>query len=363
MKTFLEEIVTTSNKRETDIEALKNNGGAIVSYGAGSYALGVEKFLNSYGLTVDAFFVDDEYLNSKSNVAKNIITFSEVSQMFDKFSVVIANITAVTDTRKRLKQRDSKQIIGVYLFDCLFLEVFSHFNFEYIRKHIKKFEAVYHSLSDEQSKKTYIGFINTKITHNSDLLGTFNKDQYFCEDIVKLSNNEVFVDGGAFTGDTLLPFIEKTNGRFYKYYAFEPDAENASKLKDLIKGIDISGIASIQKGLWSKPEILRFSGDGIDSGSISEYGDKEILVDSIDNLCPDATFIKMDIEGAELEALKGAAETIKKNQPKLAICIYHRPEHLFEVPIYIKSLCLEYKFYIRQHRQEISGELVLYAII
>ncbi|MFH1618985.1 MAG: FkbM family methyltransferase [bacterium] len=70
----------------------------------------------------------------------------------------------------------------------------------------------------------------------------------------------------------------------------------------------------------------------------------------------------MDIEGAELDALKGAAETIKKNRPKLAICIYHKPSDLFEIPLFIKSLVPEYRFYLRQH-QPISCDLVLYAVI
>ncbi|EOS66974.1 FkbM family methyltransferase [Oscillibacter sp. 1-3] len=76
---------------------------------------------------------------------------------------------------------------------------------------------------------------------------------------------------------------------------------------------------------------------------------------------PKVTMIKMDIEGSELEALKGAKKTIQRNKPKLAICIYHKPEDMLEIPLYIKSLVPEYKLYVRHHSNS-NVETVLYAV-
>lgn len=73
------------------------------------------------------------------------------------------------------------------------------------------------------------------------------------------------------------------------------------------------------------------------------------------------TFIKMDVEGAELESLKGAKRTIQRDYPKLAICIYHKPEDMVTIPTYIKKLVPEYKLYIRHHTYH-TEETVLYAI-
>ncbi|OQY48104.1 MAG: hypothetical protein B6247_25605 [Candidatus Parabeggiatoa sp. nov. 2] len=95
---------------------------------------------------------------------------------------------------------------------------------------------------------------------------------------------------------------------------------------------------------------------------MTNLGEINIDVSSIDNLGVETTFIKMDIEGAELEALKGASETIRKYKPKLAIALYHNPQHLTEIPILIKSLCPEYEFFLRIH-SFFSRELVLYAVV
>ena len=97
--------------------------------------------------------------------------------------------------------------------------------------------------------------------------------------------------------------------------------------------------------------------------SVSNDGGTEIEVSTIDDICGEipVTFIKMDIEGSKLRALKGAKNTILKNKPKLAICIYHRAEDIFEIPRYIDDLAPGYKFFIR-HYCFYEDETVLYAI-
>lgn len=111
--------------------------------------------------------------------------------------------------------------------------------------------------------------------------------------------------------------------------------------------------------------MLRFQAKGNGSSCIDMDGSIDIPVMPIDSAVDAAervTMIKMDVEGAELESLKGARETILRNKPKLAICIYHEPKDLTEIPLYIKSLVPEYKLFVRHH-SNYFGETVLYAII
>lgn len=117
-------------------------------------------------------------------------------------------------------------------------------------------------------------------------------------------------------------------------------------------------------GMWREKAELGFTENG-DPGSRIEAGSStKIKVDSIDNICADetVTFIKMDIEGSEKDALQGAVNVIKRDHPRLAICIYHSLEDLYEIPLWIKETVPEYRIYIRHHSDN-EAETVVYATI
>jgi len=124
----------------------------------------------------------------------------------------------------------------------------------------------------------------------------------------------------------------------------------------------------IEKGVWEEKKLLCFGKTGTHSNILCEDGNIYIEVDTIDNFCRNekVTFIKMDIEGSELEALKGAEKQIRENKPKLAICVYHKEEDLITIPQYILSLNPEYKLYLRYFGSSdfnsLWTELVLYAV-
>lgn len=191
--------------------------------------------------------------------------------------------------------------------------------------------------------------------------------QYFVDDIMRLEKDEVFIDCGAYIGDTAQEFIEalKRQGAasYKEIVSFEPDEANYKAMKAL----KLPHHRCICKGVYDKPCTLHFDATPSKtrrvSGSVNEHGGEEIEVDSIDNALQGgkATFIKMDIEGSELPALHGAAETIKRYKPKLAICVYHKNDDLLTIPQYIKTLVPEYKFYLRAH-MDTCNDLVLYAI-
>lgn len=123
-------------------------------------------------------------------------------------------------------------------------------------------------------------------------------------------------------------------------------------------------IEVMQYGMWNQKEDLSFSKEGNAGSKVVEDGQIKICANSIDNVHAQdkVTFIKMDIEGSEKKALQGAESVIKKNRPKLAICIYHNPEDLYEIPFLIKEMVPEYKLYIRHH-SDTYAETVVYATI
>ncbi len=132
--------------------------------------------------------------------------------------------------------------------------------------------------------------------------------QYF--DLFPAGTDEVFVDGGAYDGTTSIDFIEWANGKYKKIYVFEPLAEMKNEIEHRLEGYE--NIAYYGKALWDKKETICFSEDATGS-SINGNGQVNIETTSIDSVIPASdkvTFIKMDIEGAELKALQGAAKTI-----------------------------------------------------
>lgn len=187
--------------------------------------------------------------------------------------------------------------------------------------------------------------------------------QYFEESIMIPQDNEIFVDAGCFNCDTSLLFKEWSNGNYKKIYAFEPDPSNFKNCNTIIRNTSLTNIELINAGLWSEDSILRFNAEGSSASSFSDTGSLNIEVVSLDNVLKGerASFIKMDIEGFELEALKGAQKTITTYRPRLAICIYHKPEDILEIPLYLQSLVPDYKFYIR-HYSNYTIETVLYAV-
>ena len=116
-------------------------------------------------------------------------------------------------------------------------------------------------------------------------------------------------------------------------------------------------------GVWSKKETLRFDANGDIGAKIDGNGACEIKVTNLDSIpdCNNATFIKMDIEGSELEALKGAKKIITNNKPKLAICLYHSDKDMIDIIEFVRKKYPFYKIYVRHH-SNIEGETVMYCV-
>lgn len=196
--------------------------------------------------------------------------------------------------------------------------------------------------------------------------------QYFDEDIVPRhtkGKKEVFVDGGSLNLSSSAQFMRWCNYECDKVVAFEPDRRCVKICEDVLEKMPkLKKVTQlVPSGLWSGETELVFN-------EVDNYGSSSFIIrkgDGNEQVIPTAsiddimegepvTFIKMDIEGAELEALKGAAETIKKYRPTLAVSMYHKPEDIVELPQFIKSLVPEYKLYLRNYHLD-HTETVLYA--
>jgi FkbM family methyltransferase len=238
---------------------------------------------------------------------------------------------------------------------------------QFYKQNHERLQNVLDLLSDEKSKKVLGGVIQYRIhkTPISQELYSEN-DQYFVRELIHISPDEVFIDGGAYTGDTIQQFMDTARRQKVKYkriIAFEPDGKNYKMLSNYYG--KKKNVTLIKKGLSIKEDTLYFKAAGaaaciVDNEKDASYKVPVVNIDSI-KACREATWIKMDIEGAEMDALRGAADTIKRNHPKLTICIYHSDEDMIRIIEYIHELVPEYKLYVRHHSRS-SVETVLYAI-
>ncbi len=186
-----------------------------------------------------------------------------------------------------------------------------------------------------------------------------NGTQYY--DVFLPGEQEVFVDAGTYNGDSLEGFLQWVNGREYKAYAFETSPYMCS----LIKAKNIPNVEVHNRAVWNCEEALTSTEPSRGSSVVGTGEDASFTLygTTIDSVAAGekVTFIKMDIEGAELQALEGAKETIVHCRPRLAICIYHKPTDIYDIGKYILELNPGYKLYIR-HYSTCTGETVLYAV-
>ncbi len=190
--------------------------------------------------------------------------------------------------------------------------------------------------------------------------------QYFDLPYLTYGENEVFVDGGSCDGTSAVRFVQQCGKRYKKILCFEPDRKNIERVRQNMLSRDIGDFEIINKGLWDREQELSFVANGTADSHIAtgeEENVEKVEVVALDEiLCGrEASFIKMDIEGAEKNALEGARATITKYKPKLAVCVYHKPEDIWELPRLILEMREDYRLYFR-HYSAGDTETVLYAM-
>lgn len=237
-----------------------------------------------------------------------------------------------------------------------------------IREDEEKINFVKKSLCDDKSIKTFENLLQYRLSNKDDLIMEVYESehqQYFPgKEILTTLPGEVFIDAGAYNGETSEKF-SKWCKDYSKIYLMEPDGLMFQVAKEYIKLKKIDHVNCINKGAYSHTTEIGFMNIA-ESGSsnISEDGKEKIQTISIDEMLAGekATYIKMDIEGAEMAALEGAEKTIVKYKPKLAISIYHNEDDLWKIPFYIKNKYPWYRIFIR-HYTSFTTETVLYAIV
>ena len=217
--------------------------------------------------------------------------------------------------------------------------------------------------ADEASRREFVAQIRWRMLGDFALLAPALPNQYWQADLIRLQPGAVFVDAGAFDGDTLAGFVSYTAGKFRAAYAFEPDPQNIHALKQRVCAMpdEIRGrIHVFEQAVAEKEVEMSFQGGSGASSSLGPGSDTVACI-ALDHAVPIAPdFIKYDIEGCELLGLLGTRRWISVARPSLAVCAYHIQDHIWRIPLLIHSLHPGYRCFLRPHGQ--IWETVCYAV-
>ena len=340
------------------IDKLKNTDKPILLYGMGNGADMIIKVLESYGITYQDTFASDGFVRGHSFHDKRVLSFSEAKEKYGDFIIIVT--FAVHDDKTMNFISELSYCFELYAPTVSVVDG-SPFTYEFFKENEENFQKAYDMLCEEKSKEDFLDILRFKLSGDVKyLLRAHSEKIKLYDDIFPLTDNEFIVDLGAYDGDTIREFLTVTNGKYKKIIALEPDEKNFRKLERKTEGL--GNLVRLNFGAWDKEEILYFAKKSGRNSRLEENG-VPVNFNSVDNIVDEeVTFIKMDIEGAELKALEGAKNTIAKYKPKLYVCAYHRNEDMFALPFKIKELYEGYKIYFRQHPYIPAWESNFYAI-
>jgi FkbM family methyltransferase len=222
--------------------------------------------------------------------------------------------------------------------------------------------------ADEESRTEYVAQLSFRMDLDSDSLPPHlpPRETYFPADLVALREDETFVDCGAYDGDTVAAFLAHRPAFTGRIVAFEPDPATFGRLTTYLDRLTAGGFHGRAEArpfaVGETRGRIRFDATGTAASSVGT-GTAEVECAPLDELLAGEkpTYIKMDLEGAELSALRGARGLLMDAAPVLAICLYHRPEDLWRIPLFLADLPVGYRLFLRRYSDD-CWEQICYAI-
>ena len=375
MTDWLKQLLDDVQEQKKDKAPWLDGYSPILIYGTGVFAQDIQRVLTDHGLPVHGFV---DHMVRQTPSLNGIPVFTpetvQVSSKTGRDPVVVLGIHNYQANIPQIIQRlgacgFTRVVTTIELYD-FFGDVLGVRYWLTSRDFYPPLEPVLEELlalwSDESSRSLYRSILEFRLRGDASLLPPPDLvNPYHPLDLPAWQSPLRFVDCGAFNGDTLAEFI-RNDIEIEAVAAFEPDLVNFNQLTHFIVD-NREKMPSAQLwpcGVFSSTRQLKFeTGQGMAS-NISSTGTMVIQCVALDEVLPtfSPNLIKMDIEGAEYDALLGARNLIAAYQPRLAISLYHRPEHLWQLPLLVERLAPgKYQFMMRSHAQD-DFDLVLYAI-
>lgn len=338
-------------------DALAQETRPIALYGMGDGAEKILRVCHARGISVAGIFASDEFVRGHSFAGFPVRTRAQLEEELGDFVAVIAFASSRPEVLARFDELDRTHT--TYAPDVPVAEG-ALFDDAFVQAHSEQLLRAYALLADARSREVFAATVNFKLSGRLHWLRDYtdSRETAFSR-YLQPREDEHFVDLGAYNGDTIRELLAYTGGRYASVTALEPDARTFKKLKKYAEQAGLDHVRLLRAGAWSEPGELLFGGKaGRNSALIpvmhSVSHDKHTVtvpVESVDHVLNGApcTLLKLDVEGAERQALLGARGTIRRWRPRMALSAYHRSEDLYELPLLLHELCPDVRIGMLHH--------------
>lgn len=339
-------------------EFLKSTPLPIAVYGTGNGADRVFDEFERLGITASAVVASDGFVRKRTFRGFDVKSVSQLENEIGDFVIALAFASPLPEVIENIKALSLKHKVimpSVPVYES------GIFNKEFLKLHLNEIEKAYTLLADEQSKKVFENIIRFQITGKLNYCFECESDKAEAYKIFDLSDNESFLDLGAYRGDTIDEFLHYVNN-YEKIVAVEPDKRTYKKLENHCENIE--NCITLNNAIWNENCTLHFDGNKGRGASAKDTG-VEISAISVDWLTEkygEFTYINIDVEGAEKEMLEGAEKSLKQHKSKLCMAAYHRSQDIFALVNQINEINSEYKIYLRHHPHISLWDTNIYCI-
>lgn len=356
---------------------LERTGRRVVLFGAGGLGRQTLACLRTIGVEPLAFSDNNRTLWDTAIDGVSVCAPSEAARRFGREALFLVTIWNphhwYQDSRQQLSALGCRQVAPAssiyWRFPDTFLPFFAQDRPEHTYRHadaIVRAGALWH---DPESKRQFLQHIRRQTHGVWEFTPPRPEDQesYFLPTVFRPDANDVFVDCGAFDGDTLRAFLAWTRLEFDHVVALEPDPISRERLTTYVAALP----ADVRERITCAPfavgadrRLLNFAATGGVGSKAAEGGSATVQQTTLDELIGrerNVTFIKMDIEGAELEALRGGRTVIERDGPMLAVCVYHTPQDIWTIPLLMREMLPEHQLFLRGHEGD-GWQAVAYAV-
>lgn len=354
---------------------LGNTRKKIVLYGMGDGAEKIKRVLDDKGIGVAEVMASDEFVRGHSFLGYKVRKLSEIEELYgDDFVILTCFGSQLPQVMEHIYGVAARHELYA---PCVPVAGDGLFDLEYAKEHSAELKKVYKMLADEQSKRVFENVIRYKLTGKIDFLREVETPAEEKFDLLNIGTEEIYVDLGAYNGDTVVEFLNETSLQFSKIYTMEPDVKNYRRMKRALYRIGSALLECYNCGAWDEDTTVTFNLRGGRSGSVVPSDAKaadgkslnparfrEVKMMKTDTMLrgESATYIKIDVEGSESRALEGARNTISEYKPKLNVALYHRNEDMFALPMMIGEMNRKYKLYMRHHPYIPDWDTNLYCV-